>query len=202
LRAKNIRVLAMWEAGFRQLTTKKPVNIPADVKGMKVRVAKNQVYLWLWSALGANPTVIPFGETYISLQQGVVDAQETPINTIQVNKFYEVTKFINLTNHIYGPQPLGVTDRRWQSFTAEDQAAIQKAGQEASTFHRKAVLDEDSGRLAEMKAKGAVVITPDVPAFGKASRPVYDKASEKFPKDVLRALLKDADAIKSKYPVK
>jgi tripartite ATP-independent transporter DctP family solute receptor len=202
LQAKNIRFLAMWEAGFRQLTTKKPVRTPEDVKGMKVRTAKNQVYLWLWNALGANPTVIPFGEIYISLQQGVVDAQETPINTILVNKFYEVTKYVNLTNHIYGPQPLGMTEKRWQSLSPADQAAVLKAAHEAGAWHRKAVVDEDEAMLAEMKAKGAIVVQPDVPAFGRASQSVYDKAGEKFPKEVLQALLKDADAVKAKYPVK
>ena len=173
LQTKNIRYLAMWEAGFRQLTAKKPVRVPEDVKGMKVRISKNQVYLWLWSALGANPTVMALGETYISL-----------------------------TNHIYAPIPLSVTEKRWQSLAAADQAAIQKAALETSAWHRKAVVDEDDQMLADMKAKGATVIKPDVPAFARASRSVYDKAGEQFPKPVLQALLKDAEAVKAKYPVK
>jgi tripartite ATP-independent transporter DctP family solute receptor len=202
LQSKNIRYLAMLEAGFRQLTAKKPVVKPEDVKGMKIRISKNQVYLWLWGALGANPTVMALGETYISLQQGVVDAQENPIPTIHVQKFFEVAKQISLTNHIYAPIPLSVNDRRWQAMGAADQAAIQKAALDASAWHRKAVVNEDDNMLADMKAKGATVIKPDVPAFGKASRSVYDKAGEQFPKDVLQALLKDADAVKAKYPVK
>ena len=83
LQTKNIRYLAMWEAGFRQLTAKKRVLKPEDVKGMKIRISKNEMYLWIWSTLGANPTVMALGETYISLQQGVVDAQENPIATIR-----------------------------------------------------------------------------------------------------------------------
>ena len=202
LQTKNIRYLAMWEAGFRQLTAQKPVRVPEDVKGMKVRISKNQVYVWLWSALGANPTVMALGETYISLQQGVVDAQENPIPTIHVQKFYEVAKNISLTNHIYAPIPLSVTEKRWQSFSPADQAAIQRAALETSAWHRKAVVDEDDQMLAEMKAKGATVIKPDVSAFAKASRSVYDKAGEEFPKPVLQVLLKDTEAIKAKYPVK
>jgi TRAP-type C4-dicarboxylate transport system substrate-binding protein len=142
------------------------------------------------------------GETYISLQQGVVDAQENPIPTIHVQKFFEVAKQISLTNHIYAPIPLSVTDRRWQSLGATDQAAVQKAALETSSWHRKAVVNEDDSMLADMKAKGATVIRPDVPAFGRASRSVYDKAGEKFPKPVLQALLKDTEAVKTKYPVK
>jgi tripartite ATP-independent transporter DctP family solute receptor len=202
LQAKNIRILSVFEAGFRQLTANRPVRTPADVKGMKIRIAKSEVYVWLWSALGANPTVMSLGEVYLALQQGTVDAQENPIPTIHVQKFYEVAKNISLTNHIYAPIPLGITEKRWQSFSPADQAAVQKAALEASAWHRKAVVGEDDKMLEEMKAKGATIIKPDVAAFGRASRPVYDKAAEKFPKGVLQALLKDAQAVKAKYPLK
>jgi tripartite ATP-independent transporter DctP family solute receptor len=202
LQAKNIRILSVFEAGFRQVTANRPVQTPADVKGMKIRIAKSEVYLWLWSALGANPTVMSLGEVYIALQQGTVDAQENPIPTIHVQKFYEVAKHISLTNHIYAPIPLCVTEKRWQSFSPADQAAVLNAAQEASAWHRKAVVAEDDKMLAEMQAKGATVIKPDVPAFGRASKSVYDKAGEKFPKEVLQTLLKDAEAVKAKYPVK
>jgi tripartite ATP-independent transporter DctP family solute receptor len=202
LQTKNMRSLTVLEAGFRQLTSNKPVRSPADVKGMKIRVAKNQVYVWLWQALAANPTVMSLGETYISLQQGVVDAQENPIPTIHVQKFYEVAKNVSLTNHIYAPIPLSMNDKRWQALSPSDQSAFMKAAQEAATWHRKAVVDEDDKMLTDMKAKGATVIIPDVPAFGKATRSVYDKAGEQYPKAVLQALLKDADTVKAKYPVK
>jgi tripartite ATP-independent transporter DctP family solute receptor len=202
LQTKNIRYLAMWEAGFRQLTAKKPVLKPEDVKGMKIRISKNEMYLWIWSTLGANPTVVALGETYISLQQGVVDAQENPIATIHVQKFYEVAKQISLTNHIYAPIPLSISERRWQSLSSADQAAVMKAAQEASAWHRKAVVDEEDGMLAEMRAKGATVLKPDVPAFARATRAVYDKAAANFPKEVLQSLLKETEAVKAKYPVK
>jgi tripartite ATP-independent transporter DctP family solute receptor len=202
LQSKNMRALSVLEAGFRQLTATRPVRTPADVKGMKIRIAKNQVYVWLWQTLGANPTVMALGETYISLQQGVVDAQENPIPTIHVQKFYEVAKNISLTNHIYAPIPLSLNEKRWQGLSPADQAALTKAAQEAAAWHRKAVVDEDDKMLAEMQAKGATVIKPDIPAFGKASQPVYDKAGEQYPKTVLQALLKDTESVKAKYPVK
>jgi tripartite ATP-independent transporter DctP family solute receptor len=202
LQDKNIRILSVFEAGFRQLTASRPVRTPADVKGMKIRIAKSEVYLWLWSALGANPTVMSLGEVYIALQQGTVDAQENPIPTIHVQKFYEVAKNISLTNHIYAPIPLSITDKRWQAFSPADQAGVLKAAQEAAAWHRKAVLNEDDKMLAEMQAKGATVIRPDVPAFGRATKSVYDKAGEKFPREVLQTLLKDAEAVKAKFPVK
>jgi tripartite ATP-independent transporter DctP family solute receptor len=202
LRTKNIRFLAMWEAGFREVTAKRPVRTPEDVRGMKIRISKNQMYLWIWSTLGANPTPMALGEVYLGLQQGVVDAQENPIPTIHVHKFYEVAKQISLTNHIYAPIPLSISERRWQSLSASDQMAVVKAAKEASIWHRKAVVDEEDGMLQEMKAKGATIIKPDVPAFAKATRPVYDKASEQYSRPVVQALLSDTEAIKVKYPVK
>jgi TRAP-type C4-dicarboxylate transport system substrate-binding protein len=119
-----------------------------------------------------------------------------------VQKFYEVAKNVSLTNHIYAPIPLSLNEKRWQAMSAADQSAFVKAAQEASAWHRKAVVSEDEKMLADMQAKGATVIKPDVPAFGKASQPVYDKAGEQYPKPVLQALLKDAEGVKAKYPVK
>ena len=202
LQTKNIRYLAMWEAGFRQVTAKRPVRTPEDVKGMKIRVSKNQMYIWVWSALGANPTAMDLGVTYLSLQQGVVDAQENPIATIHVQKFYEVAKYVSLTNHIYAPIPLSIADRRWKGLSSADQEAIQRAALETSAWDRKAVADEDDKMLDEMKAKGATVIKPDVPAFARATRSVYDKAGVEFPKAILQSLLKETEAVKAKYPVK
>jgi TRAP-type transport system periplasmic protein len=202
LHAKNIRILAVWEAGFRQITARKPVYKPEDVKGMKIRIPKNEVYIWLWEALGANPTVMGLGEVYISIQQGVVDGQENPIPTIHVNKFHEVAKYVSLTNHIYGPIPICINEKRWQSLSPADQTAVVKAAKEAAAWHRKAVVDEDDKMLEDMKSKGATIIKPDVPAFGKASKSVYDKAATKYKGEILQGLLKDADAVKAKYPVK
>lgn len=202
LQTKSIRYLAMWEAGFREVTAKRPVRTPEDVKGMKIRLSKNQMYFWIWETLGANPTPMALGEVYLGLQQGVVDAQENPIPTIYVNKFYEVAKYISLTNHIYAPIPLCISERRWQSLSPADQAAVMKAAHEVSAWDRKAVVDDEDKMLADMKAKGATIIKPDVSAFAKATRPVYDKVAAKFPKDLVQSLLEQTEAIKVRYPVK
>jgi TRAP-type C4-dicarboxylate transport system substrate-binding protein len=141
-------------------------------------------------------------EVYISLQQGVVDAQENPIPTIHVQKFYEVARNISLTNHIYAPIPLSMNEKRWQALAPADQEVFVRAAREAAQWHRKAVVAEDDTMLAAMQSKGATIIRPNVSEFAKASRPVYDKAGEQFSKEVLQALLKDADAVKAKLPVK
>jgi tripartite ATP-independent transporter DctP family solute receptor len=199
---KNIRILSMWEAGFRCMTTKKPVNTVADVKGMKLRIAKSEMYVWIWSALGANPTVMALGEVYIGLQQGVIDGQENPIVTINTQKFYEVAKYVSLTRHIYAPIPLSTNEKMWQKLDKATQDAILRAASEAQKWHREAVIKQDEELLSEMTKKGATIIRPDIPSFAKASLPVYDKAREKYGKEVVDALVKSAEEIKKKYPGK
>jgi len=199
---KNIRILSMWEAGFRCMTTKKPVNTVADVKGMKLRIAKSEMYVWIWSALGANPTVMALGEVYIGLQQGVIDGQENPIVTIYAQKFYEVAKYVSLTRHIYAPIPLSTNEKMWLKLDKATQDAFLRAASEAQKWHRDAVIKEDEELLSEMTKKGATIIKPDIPSFAKASLPVYDKAKEKYGKDVVDGLLKAAEEIKKKYPAK
>ena len=199
---KNIRILSMWEAGFRCMTTKKPVNTVADVKGMKLRIAKSEMYVWIWSALGANPTVMALGEVYIGLQQGVIDGQENPIVTIHTQKFYEVAKYVSLTRHIYAPIPLSTNEKMWQKLDKATQDGILRAASEAQKWHREAVIKQDEELLSEMTKKGATIIRPDIPSFAKASLPVYDKAREKYGKEVVDGLVKSAEEIKKKYPAK
>jgi len=141
------------------------------------------------------------GETYISLQQGVVDAQENPIPpSTSRNSTRWPRTFRSRTTSM--PHPAVDRGKALAGPRSRRQAAVIKAAQEASAWHRKAVVSEDDKMLADMTAKGATVIKPDVPAFGRASKSVYDKAGEQFPKPVLEALLKDTDVIKAKYPVR
>jgi len=202
LQEKNIRVLSVWEAGFRCMTTKKPVNTAADVKGMKLRIAKSEMYVWIWSALGANPTVMALGEVYIGLQQGVIDGQENPIVTIHAQKFYEVAKNVSLTRHIYAPIPLATNEKAWQKLDKPTQDAILKAAAEAQKWHREAVVKQDEELLGEMTKRGATILHPDLSGFVKGTLPVYEKAREKYGKDVVEKLMKAAEETKVKFPRK
>lgn len=199
---KNIRILAIWEGGFRSLITKKPVNSVADLKGMKLRIAKSEMYVWIWSTLGANPTVMPLGEVYISLQQGLIDGLELPIQTMYAHKFYEVAKNVSLTKHIYSSMPLSINEKTWQRFDKPTQDAILKAAREAQKWHRDAVASEDDELISDMAKKKANVIKPDISAFAKASLPVYDKSKGTYGKDVVEALMKASEEMKKRYPSK
>lgn len=99
-KATGHRAITATYYGQRHVTSKKPISKPADMKGLKIRVPNAPAYTIFPNATGANPTPIAFAEVYLALQQGVVDAQENPMPTIQAKKFYEVQKYINLTGHI------------------------------------------------------------------------------------------------------
>ncbi len=200
LEDKGFKMLATWEAGFRCLTTKNPVQTPADVKDIKLRVPPNPIHLTIWTTLGANPVSMGINEVYMAIQQGVVDGQENPIPTIYTNKFYEVAKYVTLTNHVYGPIPLSISMKTWEKISETDQKAIMKAAKEASTFSRKLVSEQLDSMVEEMKAKGAIIYYPDLAEWYEKVLPAYYKIKEDFGAELVDSLMAEAQKIKEKYP--
>jgi tripartite ATP-independent transporter DctP family solute receptor len=195
--AKGFRVLGGLEAGFRNVTTKTPINGPADAKGKKMRVAPTEMMLWTMEAMGFGGQIIPITEVYMSIQQGVVAGQDNPIDTIYSNKFYEVAPNITITNHLYSPLSLAVSEKVWQKFSPADQAAVMKAMKETTAFSRNFVKETDEKMLADMTAKGAKVNrTPDIAAFRKSVESVYARAREKFGAADVDTVLSEAAEIR------
>jgi TRAP-type transport system periplasmic protein len=194
--AKGFRFLATWEAGFRSMTTKEPLNSPSDAKGKKLRTFPNEMMRWTLEAMGFNIQIMPLPEVYLAIQQGAVSGQENPIDTIYSNKFYEVAPNVTLTNHVYSPIPLAVSEKTWQKLAPADQKAVTEAAQIAARFSREFIAGNDAGQLKEMASKGAKINDkPDLAAFRAAVQPVYAKAREKYGADV-DAILKDADTVR------
>ncbi len=194
--AKGFRFLATWEAGFRSMTTKEPLNSPDDAKGKKLRTFPNEMMRWTLEAMGFNIQIMPLPEVYLAIQQGAVSGQENPIDTIYSNKFYEVAPNVTLTNHVYSPIPLAISEKTWQKFSPADQKAVTEAAQIAAKYSREFIAGNDANQLKEMVSKGAKVnAKPNVVAFRTAVQPVYGKAREKYGADV-DAFLKDAEAVR------
>jgi TRAP-type transport system periplasmic protein len=194
--AKGFRFLATWEAGFRSMTTKEPLNSPDDAKGRKLRTFPNEMMRWTLEAMGFNIQIMPLPEVYLAIQQGGVSGQENPIDTIYSNKFYEVAPNVTLTNHVYSPIPLAISEKTWQKLAPADQNAITEAAQAAGRFSREFIAGNDAGQLKEMASKGAKINDkPNLAAFRAAVQPVYAKAREKYGTDV-DAILKDADIVR------
>jgi TRAP-type transport system periplasmic protein len=190
---KGFRFLATWEAGFRNMTTKDPLNSPADAKGKKLRTFPNEMMRWQLEAMGFGIQIMPLPEVYLAIQQGAVAGQENPIDTIYSNKFYEVAPNVTLTNHVYSPIPLTVSEKTWQRFSPADQQAVLRAAREVAPFQRNMIKDNDEKLLSDMAAKGAKINRkPDVEAFRKSVEPVYAKAREKYGADVDQVLVEAA----------
>jgi tripartite ATP-independent transporter DctP family solute receptor len=195
--AKGFRFLATWEAGFRSMTTKDPLNSPDDAKGKKLRTFPNEMMRWTLEAMGFNIQIMPLPEVYLAIQQGAVSGQENPIDTIYSNKFFEVAPNVTLTNHVYSPLPLAISEKTWVKLSAADQKAITEAAKVAASFSRQMIAGNDDNQLKEMAAKGAKINKqPDVASFRTAVQPVYAKAREKFGADV-DAFLKDAEMVRN-----
>jgi tripartite ATP-independent transporter DctP family solute receptor len=194
--AKGFRFLATWEAGFRSMTTKDPLNSPDDAKGKKLRTFPNEMMRWTLEAMGFNIQIMPLPEVYLAIQQGAVSGQENPVDTIFSNKFYEVAPNVTLTNHVYSPLPLAISEKTWQKLSPADQKAVTEAAKIAGTFSRNMIAGNDSNQLKDMAAKGAKInAKPNVAAFRAAVQPVYAKARDKFGADV-DVFLKDAEAVR------
>jgi len=183
---QGIRVLAYWENGFRQITNNKgPINTPADLKGMKIRVPTIPYYVKTFESLGANPTPIAFGELFQALEQRIVDGQENPLTNIYNSKFYEIQKYLSLTNHLYGPLPLAISETFWKKLTPDQQQIIQDAAIEAGQFHREAVKADDAKLVAELEKEGMTVNEVDITAFQQATQGVWTEAEKEFGKELV-----------------
>ena len=117
----GVRVLAYGQGGFRQVIGNVAVNSLADMHGMKVRVPESDIYIDTFSALGANPTPLAYSETFTALQQGTVDAFEITPAVVLSAGFWEVCSDMNMTNHLFSPNPLMISENLFQSLTEEQQ---------------------------------------------------------------------------------
>lgn len=196
---KGFRVLSTWEAGFRSFTTNMPLGSPKDAEGRKMRVYPNDMIRWTMEAIGFQTVVMPITDVYLSIQQGVVNGQENPVDTINSLRFYEVAPNITLTRHVYSPLPLTVSEATWKSFSDEDKKAVSKAAAEASEFSRNLVRNSVNSQIDEMKAAGATVSVPVIGPFRDAVQSVYEKARGIYGGDVDK-ILADAASIRAKFP--
>jgi tripartite ATP-independent transporter DctP family solute receptor len=158
LQDKGLVGLVYWENGFRNLTNnKQPIAKLEDLNGVKLRVMQNNVFLDSFKALGANAVPLPFSELFTALETRAVDGQENPYNTILSSKFYEVQKYLTVTNHVYSPWIVTVSKKWWDGLSKDEQKILLDAAKKSRDFERKDTREEAARALAELKAKGMQV---------------------------------------------
>jgi tripartite ATP-independent transporter DctP family solute receptor len=185
---KGLKILAIWENGYRHITnSKRPINTPADLQGIKLRVPEGKWRVNMFQAYGANPSPMKFSEVFTALQTGVMDGQENPFTQIYSAKFQEVQKYLSLTGHVYTPAYVTVGAKKWESLPADVRKVLEDTAKETQSFVYATAEKEETELLAKLKAAGLQVNTPDKDAFIVASKVVYDEFAKEVPsaKDVI-----------------
>ena len=183
--AKGITALAWGENGFRHMTNSKhPVNVPDDLKGLKMRTMENPVHIQAYKAFGIIPTPMAFTEVFTALQQGTVDGQENPVSVITAAKLDQVQKYMTLTGHVYSPALILMSKAQYDKLSAADKQAFTEAAQEAVKVNR-ARIDEDEKRaVADLRAKGMIIVeNVDKAKFQAALAPTFADFGKKFGQD-------------------
>ena len=178
---KGLKIIAVWENGYRHITnSKRPINTPADLQGIKLRVPEGKWRVKMFQAYGANPSPMKFSEVFTALQTGVMDGQENPFTQIYSAKFQEVQKFLSLTGHVYTPAYATVGAKKWASLPADVRKTLEDTAKETQAFVYAKAAKDDEELLGKIKAAGVQVNAPNKDAFIAASKPVY----EEFAKEV------------------
>jgi tripartite ATP-independent transporter DctP family solute receptor len=163
LQDKGLVGLVYWENGFRNLTNnKRAVTKLEDLDSIKLRVMPNPVFLESFKTLGANAIPLSFSELFTALETKAVDGQENPYNTILSSKFYEVQKYLTVTNHVYSPWIVTVSKKYWDALSKDEQKVLMDAAKKSRDFERKDTREEAAKALADLKTKGMQVneLTP------------------------------------------
>ncbi|MDA1319328.1 MAG: TRAP transporter substrate-binding protein [Bacteroidetes bacterium] len=184
--AKNLEAktgyqfIGVWENGFRHITNNvRPINVPADLKGIKLRTPKSKWRLKMFQSYGANPTPMAFSEVFTALKTGTMDGQENPYAQIASAKFQEVQKYLSITSHVYTPAYVAVHKDHYSKIPADVRKILEAAAKENQKFVYKRAAELEKSLLDVIKKAGVKVNTANNAAFVKASKGVYDQfASE------------------------
>jgi TRAP-type transport system periplasmic protein len=178
---KGLKVLAVWENGYRHITNNRhPIKVPADLKGIKLRVPEGKWRVKMFQTYGANPSPMKFSEVFTALQTGVMDGQENPFSQIVSAKFQEVQKFLSLTGHVYTPAYLTVGTKKWASLPADVRKVLEDTARETQRFVYTAAEKDENDLIGVIRKAGMQVNEADKAAFVAASKAVY----EEFGKEV------------------
>jgi len=181
---KGLKVLAVWENGYRHITNnKKPIKVPEDLKGIKLRVPEGKWRVKMFQEYGANPSPMKFSELFTALQTGVMDGQENPFTQIYSAKLHEVQKFLSLSGHVYTPAYLLVGARRYGTLPADVRKVLEDTARETQAFVYATAAKEETELLGKLKQSGMQVNEVDKDAFVAASKGIY----EEFGKEVAGA---------------
>lgn len=187
---RGFKVLGWGELGFRDITTKdKPIKSAADLKGVDIRVPNVEPWLVAFRAWGANPTPMDFSELYSALQQGVVTAQENPPEIIETSRFYEVQKYLNITNHASIPSQFVLSRAYWEKLPADLQEAIMKAASVSRDYQVSLTREANKALVSKLAEQGMTVVQDvDRESFRPGAEEAYAKYEKVIGADLIKAV--------------
>ncbi|NCC25885.1 MAG: DctP family TRAP transporter solute-binding subunit [Deltaproteobacteria bacterium] len=174
--------LAFWENGFRHLTnSRKPVVVPGDLKGMRLRTMENRVHILAFETLGAIPQALPWGETLAALRQGALTAQENPIAIIYAFKLGQLQRFLSLTGHVYSPAVVICSPATWKSLSENERDWLIRSARHGAKTEKDYVRQEAGRQVMELEAEGMAVNEVDKAAFQQALAPMKKRLQADYP---------------------
>jgi len=198
LEPKGIAGLAYWDNGFKDMSANKPLRMPEDFKGLKMRIQSSKVLEAQMRALGAIPQVMAFSEVYQALQTGVVDGTENPPSNEYTQKMHEVQKYTMLSEHGYVGYAVIANKKFWDGLPADIRANLEKAMAEATKFTNDIAQKENDDALAAIKASGKSQVleltAEQKAAWKKALEPVYTEMTSRVGKDIIAEFQKEANS--------
>jgi len=197
---KGLINLAYFDLGFRNMTdSKRAIKTAEDIVGLKMRVIQSPIYIDTFNALGANSVPMPFTEVYTALEQKMIDGQENPFTVIQANKFQEVQKYLGVTRHMYNPQSMLMSKKKWDALNKEEQDIITAAATEAANYQRTLSRGAQEVALNELKQKMEVTELPPVELakVREKLKPVIEKYSENVGADFAKKVFAAIEKVRS-----
>ncbi len=180
LKERGVMTTGIVWRGARYLTANKPIKTVADVKGLKIRLPENKVWIKIWETLGALPVVVAFPEVYMALKTGVAEAQENPLESIWAYKFYEAQKYLIATDHVFSACKYQVSKKWFDTLKPDQQQLILQAWKESTDYANSLAVAADKKFLTDIQAKGMTLVQPDVAAFQKAVQPALQELDKTF----------------------
>lgn len=172
-------IVGLAENGFRHITNNvRPINVPADLEGVKLRTPNGVWRLKMFQEYGANPTPMAFSDVFTALQTGVIDGQENPYAQIASAKFQEVQKYLSVTGHVYTPAYILASKKKFDSLPEDIQAGLTDCANQTQDFTYETAAEMEETLLKEIEDAGVEVNTADKAAFIEASKPIYKQFAD------------------------
>jgi tripartite ATP-independent transporter DctP family solute receptor len=195
-------LLRNWDYGFRNVTNSvRPINVPDDAKGLKLRTPPELQIQASMEALGATVQAIAFPELYLALSQKVVDGEENPIPVIYYSKFYEVQKHLAITRHIYNNMIHTIGVASWNKLTPEQQKIFREESASAGDLMRRLMAEQEADQIKKLEAAGMLITRPDLAPFRAKMGPAYQRIAAYAGEDNVKKFQAMVEASRAHRPL-